>query len=151
MISWNQLRKYQLVPPTHKLGRKENIQKLYERHLRSFNNIDITIEEYLVEKYFDEDVDKDLYLEKNSFPYNVEENITHYVLWINPSKIINNIQIYLYIDYIFDDNEYVYFENLPQNRSINFRHFHIFAKFSLSKSRKCALLRAKEGTNFLKI
>ena len=128
MISWNQLRKYQLVPPTKKLGRKENIQKLYNRYIQSFNKLDTTIEEYLILKYFDEDVDKDLYLEKNSFPYNVEDNITHYILWINPKKNINNLQIYQYIDYIFDDTERIYFENLPKNRSVNFRHFHIFAK-----------------------
>ena len=73
---------------------------------------------------------------ENTFPYDIEDNCYHYVIWfdneyfkkvtnsINENKIINNI-----VRSKFKDNQYIYFENLSNNKSVaKIKHFHVFIK-----------------------
>ena len=103
------------------------MENRYNKFKKTFNE-DNTKEEHLIKKYFDEDVDKEYYLDKNLFPYNVEDRIAHYVLWINPKKDVEDEIIFKYLGYIFDDVEHIYFENNKNNRSIKIKHFQVFAK-----------------------
>ena len=64
----------------------------------------------------------------NNYPYNVEKNIIHNIIWCNKNKDeIKNILDCLY-------NEYVFFNNIQENKSIkDIEHYHIFVNKSNSK------------------
>ena len=75
----------------------------------------ININDYIYNKYLN---GLSVNFIENSFPYDIEDNCLHYVIWfdseyyqkvtlcINPNKLIDNI-----IRHKFKDNEYIYFEN----------------------------------------
>ena len=93
----------------------------------------ININDYIYNKYLN---GLSVNFIENSFPYDIEDNCLHYVIWfdseyfkkvtlcINPNKIIDNI-----IRNKFKDNEYIYFENHSHNKSVQkVKHFHVFIK-----------------------
>ena len=62
------------------------------------------------------------YLNLNDFPYNVEENIEHWLLWWN-----NNLDIDEIIIKKFGNKVITYWVNFPENNSISdIKHAHIF-------------------------
>ena len=129
MINWEQLKLHHLNPPTYKIIRNDNIQKKYNKYINSLNK---SIDNIIIDKYFNKD-DKIFCIDKNMFPYYTENNIYHYILWINPTKKINDIEIYNYINLYYCNytikKNIIYFENNFKNKSIqNIRHFHIFIK-----------------------
>lgn len=99
-------------------------------HIHKFllkkNNINLS--DYISNKYLK---NKKYNLVKNAFPYNLEKNILHLVLWINDLNITNIKQIIkkeLEIKYK-KEHEFLFFENPKHLRSINdIKHFHIFVK-----------------------
>ena len=128
MITWDNLKQYHLNPPHNRLSRSVDINQNYESYKRTHTNTT----QIIIDRNFKNN-DKTFSIELNNFPYDVEDNIEHFVLWINPNKeheIVNNTEIYKYIESHFE-NKVIYFENNINNRSINLRHFHIFYKLYL--------------------
>lgn len=76
-------------------------------------------------------------LVKCNFPYQLSPGIEHWNLWLNPMMPYHHYQIIdydqiidLYLNYyqpLKKYKEYIYFENIPANRSVNsVRHMHVF-------------------------
>ena len=90
------------------------------------NNINIS--DYISNKYLK---NKKYYLVKNTFPYHLEKNILHLVLWINDLNITDIKQLIkkeLEIKYK-KEYSFLFFENPKHLRSINdIKHFHVFVK-----------------------
>ena len=109
--------------------RTPNIRSKYEKFKKKLNNSSISIDTYIYNKYLKNDMYKII---ENNFPYNIDNNMYHYVLWINPKcfKIINDKKI---TDIICDKmkklncNEYFCFENQNGSKSVlKIPHYQIF-------------------------
>ena len=75
--------------------------------------------------------DKEWVIKLNDFPYNLENDIFHYVLWFN-SPEERNIDIIEKIINIYFDKLSIWSINLIENRSnVRFFHVHIFTKVNL--------------------
>ena len=86
---------------------------------------------------------------RNTYPYNFESGILHYLLWINPKYYNNNTSrnvafkqkmnnrsyvqdiVVSFLNKNFLDREYVIFQNAIENKSIPaIEHFHILIRVS---------------------
>lgn len=122
--SWDFLQQFHLNPPNSiQLKREKKIQKEYDKYQENpLNNII-----FAKTLFYNNDI---FMFIKNRFPYNIENNISHYILFINPKlkkkftdKNINIIIKRLFVPY----RSFIVFENYPQNRSIkNITHYHVF-------------------------
>lgn len=135
-MNWEYLKQFNYNPPTINLLRQKTVQDNYNNHKININVKNINIEDYIINKYF-KDPNSKYYFTLNTFPYNLEDNIKHYIIWLNPiyynDKQINfnNIK---HIDFIksiinvpYDD--FIFFENNIQHRSVlGIRHIHVFIK-----------------------
>ena len=77
-------------------------------------------------------LENNLNLHKNKYPYNSEEGVYHYVLWVHPNfeKECNVQIIENYLDNYLKESEYkeyIYFENHKDCKSIlNVKHYQVF-------------------------
>jgi len=133
MFTWDRLQTLHRNPPNDKITRNEKIQNEYEKLMKYIKDSNININEYIYKKFLN---GLNVNFIENTFPYDIEDNCYHYVIWfeneyfnkvtncINENKIIENI-----IRSKFKNNEYIYFENLSNNKSVNsIKHFHVFIK-----------------------
>ncbi len=105
-------------PPTSALGRNEIIQKKYDEFK---NNQNLT--ENFLKKIKIQIKENNYYLHENDFPYNVDNNIKHLLLWYVDDNIINDILLNLKNKLI------TYWINNNDNKSIQeINHIHIFVK-----------------------
>ena len=125
-MNWEKLKKCKLLT---KLTRKFEIQRAYDNEKKKYiGNYD----KYLLNKY----LNNRLYnLQLNKFPYDLENNIIHYVLWLNPiiqeSFIHNRKFIYTIIKKYVPDKPFLFHMNLPKNRSIkSIPHYQVFIKMN---------------------
>jgi len=133
MFPWDRLVTLHRNPPDDKITRNHKVQVEYDKFIKYIKDNNININEYIYKKFLD---GKNVNFIENTFPYDIEENCYHYVLWfdneyfqkitstINENIIINNI-----VRKKFKDNEYIYFENMTHNKSVKrIKHFHVFIK-----------------------
>ena len=133
MFPWERLLTLHRNPPTDKITREKKVQKKYNEFMKYIRENNININDYIYDKYLN---GATVNFIENSFPYDIEDNCLHYVIWfdseyfkkvtlcINQNKIIDNI-----IRNKFKDNEYIYFENYSHNKSVQkVKHFHVFIK-----------------------
>tara|TARA_B100000902_G_C27005899_1_gene762206 strand:+ start:109 stop:588 length:480 start_codon:yes stop_codon:yes gene_type:complete len=155
-ITWVFLKKYHLNPPTIMLLRKIDVQKKYINFKKIIKENNNNIKNYILTNFFKNN--ENIIFIKNNFPYDVELNIYHYILWFNSNSIHldeidkldkldkNNYEknILKYIKYFFDNKkindttinnyifsnyEFIFFENIKENKSINsIKHIHVFFK-----------------------
>jgi hypothetical protein len=115
----------------NKIYRNKETEIAYLKHKLDISRKFITIDEYLFQKYFNDDAPYKFDI--NFFPYNIEDDISHYILWLNPTcfKSVedeNNTAKKL-IDDKFKDKTYFYGANAPSNKSVHsITHYHIFVK-----------------------
>ena len=104
-------------PPIKTLGRKKEILDSYLKFNstpENKNNFISNVHQNLLQNKY--------YLHLNDFPYNVEDNIEHWLLWWN-----NNLDIDEIIIKKFDNKVITYWVNFPENNSISdIKHAHIF-------------------------
>jgi hypothetical protein len=111
--------------------RKKDVIKKYNLHKQYLKNNNIDQTHYIINKYLQ---DKKYSIEKNGYPYNIDENMEHYVLWVHPNYInkitdkeICSIIIKKMNEIKFD--EYFCFENHIKAKSIlGVPHYQIFYK-----------------------
>lgn len=112
------------------LSRKSNIQKLYNNRSKNIRNdfIDSLFDPYIVSN----DV---LYkFLPNNFPYNIEDGLLHYVLWIRPGVETSNTTIRSIIAEKIvrrfkKPYEFTFFKNSDRYKSIpDVEHYHVFIK-----------------------
>ena len=136
MFPWARLLTLHCNPPTDKITRKDTIQFEYNKFIKYIKDNKININEYIYKKYLN---GKNVNFTENSFPYDIDDNCHHYIIWFDNEyfkNVTQNININSIINDIvrnkFKDNEYIYFENLANNKSVvNIKHFHVFIKDKL--------------------
>ena len=122
--SWDYLIQFNFNPPnTNQLKRSTKMQKEYDNYQKNpLNNLIFSRN-----LFYNNDI---LVFIKNRFPYNVADNIAHYILFINKKfkKKFTYINIYKIIKQKYiHNNPFIVFENTPKNRSIkNITHYHVF-------------------------
>jgi len=113
----------QVIPPL--IARKDEITSKYKSHKEKFQN-DEQLQTYILSTYLNEGK-KQWAIVKNDFPYNVDSNITHFLLWINPNNLLTKDKIDIIVKDFAKDNEVVYFQNHVSMQSIkSIPHYHIF-------------------------
>tara|TARA_Y100000590_G_scaffold240874_1_gene270879 strand:- start:2402 stop:2806 length:405 start_codon:yes stop_codon:yes gene_type:complete len=133
MFPWERLVTLHRNPPDDKITRNQKIQSKYEKFMNNIKENNINLNDYIYNKFLN---GLNVNFIENTFPYDIEDNCYHYVIWfdneyfkkvtnsINENKIINNI-----VRSKFKDNQYIYFENLSNNKSVaKIKHFHVFIK-----------------------
>ena len=80
-ISWKYLKQFHFNPPNILLPRKEKVQKKYDIHKKK---IGMLIDKYILNTILHNLKYK---ITINRFPYDLEKNISHHILWI--SRYIN--------------------------------------------------------------
>ena len=125
-MNWKQLNKniYTNIP----LRRSSKIEEKYKIYSKSFTRNDLEkniINEYLNNKLYA--------FMKNKYKYNVNKNISHYILWINPLLKNNIIYNKKFVKKILNKKintsiyKYIYIMNQKKNRSIkNIPHYQVF-------------------------
>ena len=125
-MNWNYLKKNNL---SKKINRKPEIDLAYQNEKKNYNG---NYEKYLLDTY----LNNRLYnLQLNKFPYDLEKNIVHCVLWLNPiiqkSFIHNKKFIYTILKKYIPNKPFLFHMNLPKNRSINtIPHYQVFIKMN---------------------
>ena len=77
-----------------------------------------------------------LVFKENDFPYKFEENISHYIIWLNPknNKRITQRQINKFLSenilkLNIDIQDYIIFKNNPINKSVKtIEHYHVLLR-----------------------
>ena len=107
---------------------KETIEK-YNKFKEKIKTENISIGEFIKNKYL---TDKLYSFNPNTFPYIIENNMLHYVLWISPlfkKKINDKIICKLIMDKMRElgYNEYFCFENHITSKSVlDILHYQVF-------------------------
>lgn len=127
-MNWLTLKKNIETNKFNYLSRNHFNSTRYYIHKFLLKKNNINISDYISNKYLK---NKKYYLVKNTFPYHLEKNILHLVLWINDFKITDIKQLIkkeLEKKYK-KEYEFLFFENPKHLRSINdIKHFQVFVK-----------------------
>jgi hypothetical protein len=113
---------------------KVRTKECYARYIDFKNNLaknNYKLTNYLIDKYLN---NRNYNFVPNEFPYNVPNNMAHYVLWINPNYVdkLTNIEIVNIINeqmVILGYQEYICFENDIKTKSVlDILHYQVFLK-----------------------
>ena len=158
IIGWDYLLDKHRNPPIETIHRTEFVENKYKifkfilKQKLKTNNQD-----YIYKYIINPNIQERFILTQNAFKYNLEDNINHLLLWVNPEHKLNKIiyqeeinlnQLDYLEDVIFDklkkkfnknklNNlfEFIYFENLVNNRSVpGIKHLQIFVKIKKDNS-----------------
>jgi hypothetical protein len=117
-MDWETISKFHKSPPTIKILRSPDVQRTY-----LINKSKSDYVKDLYERIFVGGIDD--VLVKNTYPYDFVDKTQHYVYWTKTDIDYNKMEGEL--DSI--GKEYVYFENLRENKSIEeINHVHVFFK-----------------------
>ena len=107
------------------LKRTIAIQREYELHKQR----NVNMHDYIMKTYLQ---DQNYNLVLNRFPYDVEENISHYVLWMKNGIFLD---IDEYLKSRFFPKRFVFWTNPPELKSIpSIIHHHVFVEeYTISK------------------
>ena len=153
-FSWETLLTYDRNPPEKALPRKQSVQKRYGGYLGVLKKRGTNIEQDVMSRIINNHTNDRFILSKNDFPYNVEEDVLHLVLWVNPlfarpdedtrdeydapadnarneQKTEEDARDYIesFINSTDATPAIAMFENIKNNRSVSdVRHFQLFVK-----------------------
>jgi hypothetical protein len=120
-ISWKYLKQFHFNPPNILIPRKEKVQKKYDIHKEK---IGMSIDNYILDTILHNLRYK---ITINRFPYDLEKNISHHILWIFPNHIILKKDIENIINTFFGYKKFICYKNKIEARSIKtIEHYHIF-------------------------
>ncbi len=143
-ITWEELKKYDGNPPPKALTRLPNINIAYRMYNKKLSQSSgVNANEFITKKLTNEYPSEYNIITKNKFPYYLDPQILHLVLWINPlyeSDAKNTEQAIRgeIAAKLNDKNaDFVLYENLPKHRSIStVRHYQLFVLCSVGKNDK---------------
>lgn len=144
-ISWKTISQFSFQrAPEIVLGRSAEMDEKYKTHAIDLAEKGLTSLEYLSEKYFSgANSGTPCTVALNSFPYDMEEGIQHFLVWVNPKYQGTQrfrIEDYGYVrDWVLEnfcqgqeemlDLRCVYFQNIERLRSIKaIPHLHVFIR-----------------------
>ena len=127
VLSWETLRRFNLSsPPTYALGRSTEVQTTYDKHRLWMKKSNVDVKTYINRKF---KLDKNgIVFVENEFPYNCDDGITHFIIWISDTFMYNIEFLEQYIQKKLKvDHKYIFYKNIPQNNSIGcVNHYHVF-------------------------
>lgn len=126
--SWSSLKKTSKRKIPILSTRSQEMEEKYRKHREVLALKGLTLSEYIDGKYF---LDNKPYIfVPNEFPYEFEEGVEHWLLWLNPdfkrpsSKVLRGI-----LEKEFGDSEFITFENREEHKSVpGVEHIHILKK-----------------------
>ena len=127
--NWDFIKQFHKNSPSIQINRTKEIENKYIEHKSFLFKKNISIHDYIIKKYFSEN--SEFKLVNNEFPYDVEINVEHKLLWFNPNinYMIDEKYINTLLNELLFDKNYIYFENIDSNKSIkSIRHIHVFVK-----------------------
>lgn len=135
-INWNYVKSFHMNPPLsiNEFQRSEEIEKKYQQHKTFLNSKGIKLEDYILSTYFKDisTIEKGWVIVPNNFPYNLDKEIEHLLIWIHPKKSFTESEIIKHIEKYMKENnyqDYVYFTHYKNIRSVHeINHYHIFVK-----------------------
>ena len=118
-MNWNDLKHLHLTQKYYLFPRRKEVVESYDKFKSELN---ISIDEYI--KCILNKIEGNIVIRKNDYPYDLEENILHYVVWMKGDESKEDVVNYL-------DNltllDYVLFENVGELKSVpEIRHYHLF-------------------------
>jgi len=120
-ISWKDLKQFHFNPPNILIPRKEKVQKKYDTHKKK---IGMLIDKYILNTILHNLKYK---ITINLFPYDLEKNISHYILWISPNHKLSKNEVESIIKNYFVHKKFICYKNKIEARSIKtIVHYHIF-------------------------
>jgi hypothetical protein len=139
-LSWEEILHLVNNKEFHKLGRSQYIQEYYNymKHdiNKKYNSVrdSILITEFKYKSFIKnkkytaiDDGKEKIVFTDNNFPYYVEDNIDHKLLW--STKELDDVQITKLLKKNFKGVKYIYYRNPPSLRSVpSVFHIHIFVK-----------------------
>jgi hypothetical protein len=133
MITWDLLKEYEKKPPkSSSTYRTKNVNDAYKIHKSRLKQQNITLSQHIIKSVFNNNPNEIIKLESNSFPYFIEDNVKHYLLWLNPLVKHTNINLLDHIPYQFNkykDENIAIISNTKEARSIpEIDHIHIFIR-----------------------
>lgn len=145
ILTWDYLLNFDCNPPTVMFSRTQETLDEYSKFKDKLIEANKTLPEHIVDKYFTSD-DTKFAIVPNDFPYTSAEGIQHVLIWFNPNdtelnsllpKSFNHesnkayVESLLYKDERYNGKEFVMWENLASNKSIQeIRHIQIFVKMN---------------------
>lgn len=120
---WSDLRKYHLnAPPPHLLSRKSAIQQLYDQQRLVTPNYSALLKQRLFPQE-----STDVVVTTNDFPYDLEDNITHLVVWYR-SNNFDELRLIQILEEL-GIKDYIIFTNTLAGKSIkDIDHTHLFLR-----------------------
>lgn len=122
MISWNDVKYFNINnPPLNNFKRKCHDEKKYTEYLDFLKKKSITPHDNIIKNIIG---DNKYVVVKNTFPYDLNKGIEHWLLWVNPKDKLNISEIDTIIKNKF--KTCVYFSNIEKNKSVKtIEHYQI--------------------------
>lgn len=135
MIKWEHISDILKNKEYEKLIRDEKMSEKYNNYKKTLTD---KIENIIHNKYFHEKklarrngyvINDRFVIASNDFPYNFEEGINHYVLWLNPKyNKLSLEEVEILCHNLFDFDVYVHETPLYLRSIKKIQHYHIFTK-----------------------
>ena len=110
--------------PLKPFWRKSDVEETYNKHKHELQSNNIGIAEYVSKTYL---CGKNTNIVSNEFPYDITDDIGHYVLWSR--EPLDAAQIHTFLMVNMYTSEFVWFENPIQYKSIpEVWHCHVMCR-----------------------
>ena len=120
MASWQYLQKYNLSKVIDKFPRKTEIEEKYMNDMTKQQKLN-----YIKQKLKTDDY----YLIPNDYPYDLSEDINHYVFWCKETYSLEDVLKIALLYFKKTSNEIIVLVNDITNKSVlDINHYHIFVK-----------------------
>lgn len=127
-VTWADLQRKSSYELREAASRSTEVEEVYRKHREDLEKKGLTLCEYIDKKLFSEEA---FYVfVPNDYPYFLEEDMEHWILWINPSfaKPSKN-KISKILEEELGEKDFLTFENAEENKSIpEIEHIHVFIK-----------------------
>ena len=84
--SWSKLKEWEFFSPVAhpQSARSPEVQAAFEKHKARLKADNVSLESHIRKTVLEPSNGLATVMEKNAFPYDVEDGVEHYVLWTNP-------------------------------------------------------------------
>lgn len=132
-MQWEEVKTFHLCGPSTfgQFIRTEEDQLEYDLFKDTLTKNGLSLKTSIEDRYFKTNQNSYVIV-PNQFPYVLEPNLEHLILWVAPNQTLNLETIETAISEFMRENsfsEWIYFQNKPQLQSVrDVEHWHIFGK-----------------------